>query len=201
MSGGVAGEGVEKPAWTGTSYTMFSAYQDITQVEEKEHQGGKAGFLESQPLLDTDVALTLEEAVLERLLAHTVCCSSDNICFRHLPWRPLAVSVPCIALVQLFAWVVNSRARLANNEGLFCHSESNHRGNSIMRKPRHTFHHPVAPLCLLFLPRPPSSPLSLLFFLSFLFFVTHNSSCVTHIVLFSPSLTPFLSFPFSPSFS
>lgn len=131
MSGGVAGEGVEKPAWTGTSYTIFSAYQDITQVEEKEHQGGKAGFLESQPLLDTDVALTLEEAVLERLLAHTVCCSSDNICFRHLPWRPLAVSVLCIALVQLFAWVVNSRARLANNEGLFCHSESNHRGNSI----------------------------------------------------------------------
>lgn len=89
---------MEKPARTGTSYTMFSAYQCITQVEEKEIQARKAVFLESQPLLDTDVALTLEEAVLECLLAHPVCCSSDNICFRHLPWRPLAVLVLCIAL-------------------------------------------------------------------------------------------------------
>lgn len=104
-------------------------------------------------------------------------------------------------VVQLFAWVVNSRARLANSEGLFRHSESNHRGNSIMRKPRHTFHHLAAPLCLLFLPRPPSSPLSLLLFLSFLFFITHISSCVTHTILFAPSLTPFLSFPLSPGFS
>lgn len=53
-------------------------------------------FLESQTLLDTDVVLSIEEAVLECLCAHTVCCSSDNICFRHLPWRPLAVLVPCI---------------------------------------------------------------------------------------------------------
>lgn len=97
-----------------------------------------------------------------------------------------------------FAWVVNSRVRLANSEGLFCHSESNHRGNSLMRKPRHTSHHLAALLCLLFLPRPPSSPLSLLFFFCFLFFITHNSSCVTHIILFAPSLTPFLSFPLSP---
>lgn len=90
---------MEKPAWTGTSSTMFSAYQRITQVGEKEIQGRKADFfffLESQTFLDTDVVLSIEEAVLECLCAHTVCCSSDNICFRHLPWRPLAVLVPCI---------------------------------------------------------------------------------------------------------
>lgn len=36
---------------------------------------------------------------------------------------------------------------------------------------------------------PPSSSLSLLLFLCFLFFITYNSSCVTGIILFSHSLS------------
>lgn len=166
----------------------------------KKSRQEKQVFLEIQPLLDTDVALTLEEAVLECLCAHSL-----PQLRQHLLSTSAVAATDCLGtmhhVVQLFAWVVNSRARLANSEGLFCHSESNHRGNSIMRKPRHTFHHLAALLCLLFLPRSPSSPLSLLFFLSFLFFITHISSFVTHIILFAPSLTPFLSFPLSPGFS
>lgn len=153
MSQGVAGEGREKPAWTGTSYTMFSAYQYITQVEEKE-LFLKSRFFRKPALARHGCGSNSRGGSLGMF----ACTHSLLQLRQHLLSTSAVEATGCLGTVhcavQLFAWVVNSRACLANSEGLFCHTESNHRGNSIMRKPRHTFHHLAALLCLLFLPRP-----------------------------------------------
>lgn len=162
--------------------------------------GGERTPGKSQPLLDTG-SVSRGGSLGRFAGAHSLLQLRQ-----HLLSTSAMAATGCLGAVhcavQLFAWVVNSRAGLAHSEGLFCHTESNHRGNSIMRKPRHTFHHLAALLCLLFLPRPPL-PLCP----SSSFSASSSSSPIilavllTHIILFAPSLTPFLSFPLSPSFS